>query len=168
MNKLIFSIVLFSFVLTSCDEDTKIDSKLIEYVEVEGVCHDIYVKQPTSYFGRLEHRHIKTKRRGKDVSYDSFTAYLYQPNYDAAKIAIDGIKNPGKPYMPYNMFLFNIPESEFSKSVMVIPAPYEASERTSSNKTVSIRKNATCKLKVTRRLDHLPPEVVAERNKYKR
>ncbi len=139
------------FILSACSEEKPKDEyKLIEYLKVEGTCSENHVKESANYAGSLVHWYNVTEDRHYRYGSVQHTASL-----DPERI-IEKVKNPYKYYPPFSIDFMNITPDNFSKEEVELKGISEHTPKGQSEE--GARYEATCKLRVIERLDHLPSD----------
>ena len=147
---LIVLVAVFATALSACqDEPPKDESKLMEYVEVTGQCHDNHVIQSAEYNGSFVHWFNVTKGE-----HDVYGSVHYAKN--VAEKVLEEKANPHKYHPPFSVKFGDLsPEQvalpEFSISGISC-GPGE-------NYCDKPQHETTCRLRVVQRLDHLPKDI---------
>lgn len=141
--RIIFLLAVEAFV-ASCTRAPKLsDEEFIQWVQVDGLCHEDHATQDGRYSGELVHWRNKvtgvSKRYGSVHNLDSM-----RPEAMAAEI-----HQPNRYRPPFSIEFGDITASVFQSPTFVLHG-------VSDDLKSGAGYEATCNLTVKRRLDHLP------------
>lgn len=143
-------LILAILVIGGCNQTPQSDQyQFVEYLRVEGECYEDHVKQRAHYTGQLVHWHNKAKNvHSRHGSVHHFAGM-------APEKMIEAIKNQYKYQPPFTISFANIPAEQFSSDNLNLNGISEHLGKDGEGGGSKYR--ASCALKVTKRLDHIPP-----------
>jgi hypothetical protein len=153
MNRLQSSGILISLVIliSGCNKDAeKSEFELIEYLEVSGACKENHSNKPGKYYGSLVHWY--NKKKGTHDRYGSVTTL--GPNSDLVGEVLEEIKDPNKYFPPFSVDFESIPAIFFNAPIMQLEGI--SSDISNDESGINNRFQASCVLKVIKRLDYIP------------
>jgi len=158
---IVWCVIVWCLVFPACtDERAKQEDKVMQYVEVTGLCRDDHANQPAEYAGSLVHRFNVTKNEHRIYGVVINEASSAPPGQKIAE-TVKTVAQPYKYTPPFSIELLEpTPELIAGESFTVkgisqhMPQPHQYSG--STKEPVGAQYEATCELKVLRRLDHLP------------
>jgi len=137
--------VIAALATSACgsEQSPKDTYKLVEFLQVEGICFENHVREPAKYRGELVHWHNVTKRN------DSRYGFVRRP-INVSEM-VEEIKNPNKYFAPDSVQFWGLTAQDIAGDVLKLPG-------LSSHNDQSKRYQATCTLTVLKRLDHFPSD----------
>ena len=139
-------VLAFGALMTSCTQDPKpAPFELVEWVQVEGSCQEDHATLAAHYGGELVH--WRDKARGASMRYGSVS------NADSMKdqAMLAEIQHPNRYRPPFGIEFSDIAASDFQSQDLVLHGV-----SVSDDPKHGAGYEATCKLIVQQRLNHLP------------
>jgi hypothetical protein len=157
---IVWCVVVWGLVVPACtDERAKQEDKVLQYVEVKGLCRDDHANQSAEYTGNLVHRFNVTKNEHRIYGVVTNQASSAPPEQKIAN-TVKTVTQPYKYIPPFSIELVEpTPELITGESFTVkgisqhMPQPHQYSG--STKELIGAQYEATCDLRVLRRLDHL-------------
>jgi hypothetical protein len=130
--------------VASCTENPKPPAhEIVEWVQVEGSCHEDHATQAGHYSGDLIHSRNKATGVSNRGGVVSNPALMDEAAMQAQR------EHPARYQPPFSIYFSNIAAADFQSEHMVLHGFSDANEDGSGYE-------ATCNLTVQRRLDHQP------------
>jgi hypothetical protein len=143
--------LVFGTALSACqDEPPKDENKLIEYVEVAGLCRENHVIRSAEYKGSLVHWFNVTK--GK---HDVYGSVHYAKNVAAKTLEA----NPYKYHPPFSVKFSDLTPEQVAQPKFPL---FGISCGSGDHVCEKPRYETTCRLRVVQRLDHLPKDIYGD------
>jgi hypothetical protein len=149
--RILGALVILLILNSGCSKKTTADDyKLVEYLEVKGICFENHARRPDKYVGSLVHWFNKTK----NIHNRYGSVSTFGNGRDLVEESLERAKSPYKYFPPFSIEFDAIPESLFILPTFRIQGI--SSDSSIDETGVNTGYESTCVLQVLKRLDQMP------------